>query len=107
MTRNGHAMRSYPSGDRGKTSVLVRDRLPTVRSDTVTQRVGHPFTPALASFGDRVDCGHGRWDEHREQDDQKDYGDREHECAQLSPPRRIERPALWRGYRRRRCEQES
>jgi hypothetical protein len=25
-----------------------------------------------------VDCGHGRWDEHREQDDQKDYCDREH-----------------------------
>ena len=71
MTRNGHAMRPYPSGDRGKTSVLVRDRLPTIRSDTVAQRVGDPFTPALASFGDRVDCGHGRWHEHREQDEKK------------------------------------
>ena len=89
MTRNGNAMRPYPSGDRGKTSVLARDRLPTIRSDTVAQRVGDPFTPALASFGDRVDCGHGRWDEHREQDDQKDYCDREHGCTQLSPPRRI------------------
>jgi hypothetical protein len=71
-------MRPHPSGDRGPMSVLLRERLPNNRSDAVTQRVGDPFTPALAGFGDRVDCGHGRWDENREEDDKEDYGDREH-----------------------------
>jgi hypothetical protein len=89
MTRSGHGMRPHPSGDRGPVRVLVRDRLPANRTDTVTQRVGGPFRPPLASGGDRADCGHDRWNEDREQDDQKDYGDREHACIQLSPPRRI------------------
>ena len=78
-------MRPHPSGDLSPTGVLVRDRLPTNRSDTAAQRVGDPLTAPPASVRDRVECGYGCWDEDRGQDHQDEYGDREHGRTQLSP----------------------